>query len=139
MFKYKGVKKIKFFKKYENQLYFVFRVLVGLMFFMHGAQKLFGWFGGNGAELVSLMGLAGLIETLGGLLVVFGLFTRVTALVAGLEMLVAFFMAHFPQGWNPLINGGETALLYFAAFLVLLTQGPRKWSLEKVLFKKERF
>jgi len=130
--------------KYANKdyFYFIFRVFVGLLFLQHGLQKLFGMFGGLGgqaAELFSMMGLAGLIELLGGLGIALGLFARLGALVAALEMIVAYFMVHVPQGLIPFVNQGELALLYVAAFLVIMAFGSRKWSLEKAIFKKEVF
>ncbi len=126
--------------KYGEYLYLVFRVFIGLLFFAHGAQKLFGWFGGNGGTpLISLMGVAGLIEVVAGLAIALGLLTRLAAFVSAIEMVVAYFMVHFPQGWCPLQNKGELALLYFAAFLVLTWKGAGKWQLDKTLFKKEVF
>ena len=114
----------------------MFRVFVGGMFFMHGAQKMFGWFGGKGGvQLASTMGLAGTVELVGGLAILLGFFSRLAALGGALVMLGAFFQVHFPQGWNPLANGGELALLYFAAFLALIVSGNKKWSLEKKLMK----
>jgi len=132
------------FEKYINKdyFYFVFRVFVGLLFLQHGLQKLFGAFGGLGgqpAELFSLMGLAGIIETFGALAITLGLFVRLAALIAGLEMLVAYSIQHVPNGLIPLVNRGELSLLYFAAFLVIIAFGARKWSLEKLIFKKEVF
>lgn len=130
----------KYADKYKAVLYVVFRVLVGGVFMIHGAQKLFGWLGGQKVpELMSLMGAAGVIEFFGGLLVLLGLFTRLAALVGGVEMLVAFFMVHFPNGWNPVANKGEAALLYFAAFLVLFVYGNQKWNVEQSLLGKETF
>src|SRR3989344_4662346 len=129
----------KFFKDKEDILYFVFRVFVGFLFFQHGAQKLFGWFGGNKAELATLFGLAGVIEFFGGIAIALGLFTRLFALISALEMAAAYFMAHAPNGLIPIQNKGELALLFFAAFLVMLAHGSKKWSLEKSLFKKEIF
>jgi|SRR3989344_3539278 len=127
-----------FLKKYEVFLFTVFRVFVGLLFMQHGAQKLFGWFSDKaGAELFSLMGIAGVIEFFGGLLIAVGLFTRLVALIGGLEMLVAYFKAHFPSGLVPIMNKGELALLYFACFLVLLIYGAKKFSLDALWFKKE--
>jgi len=131
-------------EKYFNKdyFYFVFRVLVGLLFLQHGLQKLFGMFGGlggNSAELFSMMGLAGSIELLGGLAIALGLFVRLAAFVAALEMLIAYFMIHVPQGLIPFVNKGELALLYVAVFLVIMAFGARKWSLEKALMKKEVF
>ena len=131
-------------EKYANKdyLYFVFRVFVGLLFLQHGLQKLFGMFGGIGGqpvELLSLFGLAGLIEFIGGIAITLGIFTRLAALIAGIEMLTAYFMAHVPNNLIPLVNQGELALLYFAAFLVLVVYGAGKWNLEKALMKKEVF
>lgn len=132
------------YEKYVNKdyLYFVFRVFVGLLFLQHGLQKLFGMFGGLGgqsAELFSLMGLAGTIETLGGLAIVFGLFTRLMVFIPAIEMLIAYYRVHLPNGLIPLLNFGELPLLYFAAFLVLIAYGAGKWSLERAIFKKEIF
>ncbi|MBI4149814.1 DoxX family protein [Candidatus Woesearchaeota archaeon] len=135
---------IKLFRKCVakcgDYFYFVFRIFVGVMFFMHGAQKLFGWFSDNGSvKLVSLMGVAGVIEVVAGLAITLGLLTRLMALISAVQMVVAYFMVHFPQGWVPLQNKGELALLYFAAFLVLLWKGAGKWNLDSKLFKKEVF
>ncbi len=132
----------KYVDRFGSTAYFLFRVLIGLLFVQHGAQKLFGAFGGiNGqaAALVSLMGLAGLIEFIGGLAIATGFFTRLVAGIAGIEMIVAFFMVHAPQGWMPLTNQGELALLYLAGFLALSVYGSGRWSLEAALLKKEHF
>jgi len=129
-------------KNYGDHLYFVFRVLVGLLFLQHGFQKLFGAFGGLGGgpvELFSMMGLAGLIELIAGLAITFGFFTRLLASIAALELIVAYFMAHASKGLIPIINGGELALLFIAAFFALTVFGARRWSLEKALLKKEIF
>ena len=131
-------------EKYVNKdyLYFVFRVLVGLLFLQHGLQKLFGMFGGLGgqtAELFSLMGLAGIIELLGGIAIALGFFARLAAFIASIELIIAYFMIHVPQGLIPFVNQGELALLYVAAFLVIMAFGARKWSLEKAVLKKEVF
>ncbi len=119
--------------------YFAFRLLVGLMFFLHGGQKLFGWFSDGPLPLVSLMGLAGIIELVAGAAIAMGIFTRLMALFSGVTMLVAYFMMHASQGLNPLVNKGELALLYLAAFLVMIAMGNGKWSIEKTLLKKEIF
>ncbi len=129
----------KILKSYHDYLYFVFRVFVGLLFFQHGAQKLLGWFGGNIAVPYSLMFFAGLIETFGGLAIAFGVLTRLAALGSAIEMLFAYFMVHAPQGAIPIINKGELALLYFAAFLVIIYHGAKKWGLEKAVLDKEIF
>ena len=128
----------------NNSAYTVFKVIVSVMFFAHGAQKIFGFFGGVGgsgatAEFASLIWFAGLVEVLVGGLVFLGVFTRLAALVAVVEMLVAYFMVHFAKGINPLANGGELALMYLAAFLVISRYGAGKLSLEKKISKYELF
>ncbi len=125
-------------KNNSDWMYMLFRLLVGLMFFMHGAGKLFGWFGGpNVGFAVSLVGLAGILEFLIGIAIVVGLWTRLAAFGGAVVMLVAFITRHL--SWNPLASGGELALMYFGAFLVLMIYGARKWSLEVAWLKKERF
>ena len=109
----------------------VLRIGAGLLFMQHGAQKLFGMFGGDVVELVSLMGLAGVLEFFGGLLIVLGLFTRPVAIILVIEMLVAYFMAHVPQGAVPIENGGELALLYALVFALLAAAGPGKGSIDR--------
>ena len=124
--------------KYGEQYYLVFRVLVGLMFFMHGAQKLFGWFGGNAAELASIYGVGGVVEVVVGLAILLGFWTRLAALLGAVTMAVAYVYMHL--GINPLTSGGEKALLYLLAFLVLMKDGSGKlWSLENKVNGKERF
>ncbi len=110
----------------------VARMLIGLLFMQHGAQKLFGMFGGNQVEsLFGLMGLAGVMEFFGGLLVVAGLWTAPVAALLALQMLVAYFMAHAGQGLIPVENNGELALLYMAAFAFLAVSGSGPASLDK--------
>lgn len=125
-----------FFEKHHDTFYAIARIIIGLLFAQHGAQKLFGLFGGNTAELMSLMGVAGVIELVGGLLIALGLFTRIAAFITIIDMIGAYFKAHLPQGWIPIMNKGELALLYFAAFLIIISHGPGKWALDNVFFKK---
>jgi putative oxidoreductase len=111
------------------------RVGAGLLYMQHGLQKLFGWFGGmDGAgatvSLVSQMGLAGVLETFGGLLLVLGLLTRPVAFLLAGEMLVAFFQAHLPRGGAPIQNGGELPLLYMLIFLFFVGHGAGPASLD---------
>lgn len=101
----------------------ILRIGAGLLFMQHGAQKLFGLLGGDVVELVSLMGLAGVLEFFGGLLIVLGLLTRPVAIILALEMVVAYFMAHQSQGGFPVENGGELPLLYALIFAFLATIG----------------
>jgi putative oxidoreductase len=113
------------------------RMVAGFMFMLHGGQKLFGWFGGMGgqggtAELASLMGIGGIIELVGGALVIIGLFTRPVAFVMSGEMAVAYFMIHFPQGFWPIQNQGELAALYSFAFLFFAFNGAGPLSIDAV-------
>ena len=125
----------KFTKKHGNYFYFVFRVMVGLLFFQHGVQKLFGALGGQQVEIFSLLGLAGIIEFFGGLMIALGLLTRYAALFGIFDMLGAWFIAHAPQGWIPILNQGELALLYLASFLIIIVYGARKWGIDNLLNK----
>lgn len=120
----------------------ILRVGAGLLFLQHGGQKLFGWFGGFGgqpgatADLFSLMGLAGVLELFGGLLIVIGLFTRPVALILVLEMVAAYFMAHHSQGGFPIENMGELALLYALIYLFLFAHGAGPASLDERLARR---
>lgn len=121
----------KYLGNYAPYLYAILRIVAGLMFAMHGTQKLFGFPGGQDTvELVSLMGLAGIIELVGGLMIAFGFFAGYAAFIASGEMAAAFFIAHAPQGWNPLLNGGENAVLYCFLFLYVAAYGSGVWSID---------
>lgn len=117
--------------------YVIFRVLIGALFSFHGMQKLFGWFTQNGAQpLLSLMGVVGVIELIGGVFILLGLFSRVSAVVSGIVMIVAYFKAHFTiANPIPIANRGELALVYLAAFIFIAFAGSGKCSLDK-FFKK---
>jgi putative oxidoreductase len=129
----------KYLEGKEEYFYFAFRVLIGFLFFQHGAQKLFGLFGGKSVTLFSLMGLAGVIEFFGGIAIALGLLTRLFAVFTGMEMVFAYLMVHVSNGWMPIVNKGELALLYLSGFLVLIAYGAKKWSVERALLKKEFF
>jgi putative oxidoreductase len=114
--------------------YTLLRVVAGLMFWQHGAQKLFGWLGGPQVpELVSLRGLAGLLEFFGGILVVVGLFTRPVAFLLSGEMAVAYFMVHAPRGLWPIMNRGEVVVLFCFTFLFLAAHGAGSYSVDELL------
>ncbi|MEW6750512.1 MAG: DoxX family protein [Candidatus Latescibacterota bacterium] len=112
------------------------RIGAGLLFIPHGLQKVFGLLGGAGGSgaavpLVSLLGLAGVLEFVGGILLVVGLLTRPVAAILTLEMLVAYVKAHMPQGGLPIQNGGELALLYALVFFALTAFGSGPLSLDR--------
>ncbi len=117
-----------------DYFYFVFRVIIGVVFILHGTLKLPGIFQGT-TSVFSLMGLAGIIEVVGGSMIVLGLLTRYVAVITAIEMLVAYFKVHLPMGLNPLSNKGEAALLFFAAFLVLIAFGSKRWGLDQIIKK----
>jgi len=110
----------------------VLRIVTALLFMQHGSQKLFGLPAGQGGtvSLMSLMGVAGILELVGGLLLLLGLFTRPVAFILAGEMAVAYFMVHAPQGFWPLLNQGELAALYCFVFLYLCTAGGGSWSVD---------
>ena len=122
----------------EKYFYFAFSLLVGLLFLQHGLQKLFGLFGSEAVELSSTMGALGVIEFTVGILLVLGLLTRLAAMVGAIEMLVVYFTVHFGNGLAPIVNKGELALLYFAAFLILMAYGSYHWGIDSVLFKTKK-
>lgn len=115
----------------------VFRIAVALLFLQHGLQKLFGIWGKGAVEIFSLMGAAGIIEFFAGIMITFGLFTRIWSILSFILMLFAYFMVHIPQGLVPVMNGGELALLYAACFLMLSVTGGGKFSLNHLFFKKD--
>jgi putative oxidoreductase len=110
----------------------VLRIVAGFMFMLHGTQKLFNFPASDhgSAPLLSQIGLAGVLEFGGGLLLIFGLFTRPVAFVLSGLMAVAYFMAHQPQGPLPIQNGGELAVLYCFVFLYFAAAGAGPWSLD---------
>jgi putative oxidoreductase len=119
--------------KYAPYLYVLLRVVAGLLFACHGAQKLFGVFGGMGGQsgtsmpLFSLMGFAGCIELIGGLLIALGVLTSVAAFIASGEMAFAYFTQHFPRGFWPIQNDGELAVLYCFLFLYIAAYDAGMW------------
>src|SRR5688572_22367973 len=119
----------------QSTTYAFLRVGAGILFFQHGAQKLLGWFGGMGegatAPLLSLMGLAGVLELVGGVLLVLGLFVIPVATILTIEMLAAYAIAHMPQGGWPIQNQGELALLYALVFAFFAAHGAGAVSLDR--------
>ena len=108
------------------------RIGAGLLFLLHGLQK-FGVLAGSGVPLGSRLGLAGVLELLGGTLLVLGLWTRPVAFVLVGEMLAAFLMVHFPRGGWPLQNGGELPLLYALVFAFLAAAGAGPASVDALM------
>lgn len=114
------------------------RFVTGLMFWQHGAQKLFGMMGGNQVEswLAFPLGVAGVLEFFGGILIMFGLFTRPVAFLLSGQMAYAYFTAHAPQTFWPIENGGERAVLFCFIFLFLCAWGGGDFSLDGLRRKR---
>jgi putative oxidoreductase len=117
--------------RYSPYIYGLMRIVVGLLFAFHGAQKLFGAFGGRQVTLMSQLGAAGAIELACGLLVALGLLTGLAAFIASGEMAAAYFMAHMPQGPIPIQNGGELAVVYCFVFLYIASRGTVKLGIQR--------
>lgn len=110
----------------------VLRIVAAFLFMAHGMQKILGFPKAQPAhfQLLSLVGLAGMLELVGGALVLVGLFTRPVAFVLSGEMAFAYFLAHAPGGFWPIVNRGELAVLYCFVFLFLAMAGAGPWSLD---------
>ena len=118
---------------YAPQAYAAMRIIFGLLFLCHGLQKVFGLFGGvNGAAapLLSLLGIAGLIELVTGALIAVGFAAGTAAFIASGQMAVAYFAGHFPAGSWPIQNDGELSVLYCFVFLYMATRGSGMWSVD---------
>jgi putative oxidoreductase len=110
------------------------RFMAGLLFLEHGTAKVLGYPPGAaphlGFQLTTMAGVSGILELIGGILLVLGLFTRITAFILSGEMAVAYFMVHAPHSFFPVINKGEIAVLYCFVFLYLAVAGGGPWSLD---------
>jgi putative oxidoreductase len=114
------------------------RILFGTMMACHGAQKVFGLFGGMPPGVpVYIVWIAGTIELFGGALIAVGLFTRPAAFLMSGLMAVAYFMGHAPNGFLPKVNGGELAVIYCWFALYLAAQGPGAWALDHLLIRRQ--
>ena len=122
-------------KSWAPYLLSILRIVAALMFIQFGTMKLFAFPvgmppDGGTAKLVSQIGLAGILETFGGLLILLGLFTRPVAFVLSGEMAVAYFQGHFPQGFWTVVNLGTPAVLYCFLLLYISAAGAGPWSLD---------
>ncbi len=115
----------------REPIYAGLRILAGLMFALHGAQKLFGVLGGSQREVFSQLWIGGVIELVGGSLIALGLFTPWAAFVCSGMMAVAYFQFHQPKGFFPVVNKGESAILYCWIFLLVAAQGGGRFSLDQ--------
>jgi len=117
--------------KYSPYFYALLRIVAGLMFAMHGSQKLFGWPPSkNPMPLDTLFKAAGVIELVAGLLIALGLFASIAAFIASGEMAAAYFIQHAKAAPLPIQNGGELAVLYCFIFLYIASVGSGVWSID---------
>ncbi|MBC7698146.1 MAG: DoxX family protein [Bacteroidia bacterium] len=128
----------QFCSKWTPSVLGLLRIITGFLFLQHGSAKLLGMphiamF--DGLQLMSLMGLAGVLELVGGTLILVGLFTRPVAFILSGQMAVAYFMAHAPGGYLPILNQGELAVLYSFVFLYFSVAGPGSFSIDGILKK----
>jgi putative oxidoreductase len=127
--------------RFSPQVFAIFRIVAGLLFAMHGSQKLLGWpphaGGGGGGPLPPIIVAAGVIELVGGLMIAVGLLTGWAAFIASGEMAFAYFIAHASKGGPiPMVNGGEPAALYCFVFLYIAAHGAGIWSIDSVIRRR---
>lgn len=119
--------------RYAYQALGLLRIVAGLLFLLHGTSKLFGFppFAmGDLPTVGSLLWFGAIIEAVGGMLILLGLFTRPAAFIASGQMAVAYWMFHAPNGLYPSNNGGDAAILFCFVFLFIATAGPGAFSID---------
>ena len=114
----------------------ILRIVAALLFLEHGLSKVFG-FPTPGPSLHGLLILAAILETVGSLLLLAGVYTRIVAFILSGQMAVAYFMAHAPRGFFPLGNGGQGAILFCFIFLYLAFAGGGPWSVDRAVLKQD--
>ena len=118
--------------RYRPQALGALRIMTALLFISHGTQKLFGFPASQmDGSLPTMLLVAALLEAVGGLLVLVGLFTRPVAFILSGQMAVAYFMAHAPSNFFPALNGGDAAILFCFIFLYLFVAGPGAFSVDE--------
>ena len=126
----------RFLGPHAERLYTLLRVVAGLLFACHGAQKLFGVLGGQVMTSNPMMLVAGIIEFGGGLLIALGFLTSWAAFLASGQMAVAYFMVHAKGGFWPIINKGELAVVYCFLFLYIAARGAGPYSVDAAMRRK---
>ena len=117
--------------RWQPQLLALLRIVTGLLFLEHGTSKFFAFPVPFPMQpLPPMLMAAGVIELVAGLLITIGLFTRLAAFIASGEMAIGYFMMHAPQGFWPLVNKGESAILFCFVFLYLAAAGAGAWSID---------
>lgn len=127
----------KWLGKYSSFFYALLRIVAGVLFACHGAQKLFGVLGGQKQE-ATMMIIAGVIEFVGGILIAVGLFAGYAAFLASGQMAIAYFTRHAPEAFWPIQNKGELAVLYCFVFLYIASVGSGILSIDAMIAKTRR-
>jgi putative oxidoreductase len=124
--------------RYSEKALALLRIVAALLFIQHATSKLFNFppFPGPVPSMGSLLWIAGVIELVGGLLLLFGLLSRPVAFLLSGEMAIAYFMAHAPKSTFPMLNGGEAAILLCFTCLMIAATGPGEWSVDKARSKR---
>src|SRR6266581_5464572 len=133
--------------RFADPFYCITRLIVGLMFASHGGQLVLGMFGGMPGSDQPMMQVGGWIQLIGGLLIAFGLLTRLAAFISSGEMAVAYFMVHAAgkavghpatptEQFFPILNKGELAIVLCWIFLFMVFYGAGRWSIDALLFRK---
>ena len=122
--------------RHAERIYAAFRIVVGILYACHGAQKLFGAFGAQPMTSNPMMLAAGIIEFVGGLLIAAGFLTVWAAFIASGQMAAAYFMAHARGGFWPIVNKGELAVVYCFAFLYIAARGAGPYSVDGMMRRK---
>lgn len=128
-------------ERWAPRLLSILRIIAALIFIEHGTQKFLGFPAGpaNGyPAFLTLIWWQGLIEVLGGILLLLGFFTRFTAFILAGDMAVAYWMVHAPKSPYPALNGGDAAILYCFVFLYIAAAGGGAWSLDRALGRAQR-
>ena len=128
----------RLYEQWSPRALSILRIAVGLLFLEHGTQKLLGFppSPNPGPALFSLQGVQGVLELVGGLLILLGLVTRPVAFILCGDMAVAYFLAHAPRNFFPMLNGGDAAILYCFVFLYLMVAGAGAWSVDAALARR---
>lgn len=128
----------RFLERYQPQLHALLRIMAALLFMEHGTAKLFHFpvpQPGVPDPLPPLLLAAAIVEVAGGILLTLGLFTRLAAFLMAGEIAIGYFLFHFPQGFWPIVNMGEAAILYCFIFLYIAAAGPGAWSIDGARMK----
>jgi putative oxidoreductase len=122
--------------RFASQAFALMRIIIGVLYSLHGVQLLFGvppMKGMGGGPLPPILQVAGYLELVGGVLVALGLITGIAAFINSGTMAVAYWTAHAPHGWHPIVNQGELAAVYCFIFLYIAAHGAGVWSIDSLI------